>query len=695
MSNDPYSLCICGSGKKLKFCCQDILQDMQRIKRLLDNQPDVAEKMLEQLYTTHPDKEVLVTELAELKQEQGQQDEARELCIEYLRRHSDESRVLLCLASLSLERDGFESARRIIHRALQLVGPEHWARVSVLLGKISSEMNRRQNSASAFAHAVLAARYAPPELRRRIAMTLEALHAQAHVYWPFFGPFQLLPTALNREAAEVDERARRLSALGCWEPSAILYSRIAQAHPENGSVWYNLGLFQLWDGRPAESMESLRRAAEFLQDFDTSVEAETLASLLTLDHFPGRAAVMERSCQVTFPQRLQELLDSDPRFLRASLDRDSSPDNPAVHTFRLLVDAPALPDGGLLYRAEIGVVLFDDGDVKDDDNGVIDVVASGAELDDVWQILREIGGDDIAENGFNERTLPAQRTGCSCFDRLVHYEKTVGIEAVRQRDRTCFENSLKEWMESPQPQLGNRSPAQLAADPEQRRQTAAAFLTLQALCHRMERHDALDDVRQSLNVAEPAKIRPSPDQSMNTIPLLQLARLALSELTDDQVLQSVNLATGMQDIRLLEQSLDELMNRPTALAGFTPRRAHLLRASIARLKGRKEDLDEAFEAARVNADSDADAFRERLELDLKELNYRLDDPDDPRIPQLLRELSEQYFVKVPEVAKMVKEELTRSGCEHLLTQVETLVEVVAGSEPEEKPASKLWLPGQD
>ena len=76
VANDPYAPCICGNGKKLKFCCLDILTDMQRIQQLRENQPDVAEQHLRSLYQSHPDRDVLVIELAGLVQEMGRHEEA-------------------------------------------------------------------------------------------------------------------------------------------------------------------------------------------------------------------------------------------------------------------------------------------------------------------------------------------------------------------------------------------------------------------------------------------------------------------------------------------------------------------------------------------------------------------------------------------------------------------------------------------
>lgn len=55
MPLSPYDPCPCGSGKKLKFCCQSIADEMDRAMRLTDgNQPRVALQQLEALARKNP-----------------------------------------------------------------------------------------------------------------------------------------------------------------------------------------------------------------------------------------------------------------------------------------------------------------------------------------------------------------------------------------------------------------------------------------------------------------------------------------------------------------------------------------------------------------------------------------------------------------------------------------------------------------
>ena len=53
MTTDLYAKCPCGSGKKIKFCCKDIIADIERIERMIQGEQrtaalDKINKLLEQ-----------------------------------------------------------------------------------------------------------------------------------------------------------------------------------------------------------------------------------------------------------------------------------------------------------------------------------------------------------------------------------------------------------------------------------------------------------------------------------------------------------------------------------------------------------------------------------------------------------------------------------------------------------------------
>ena len=52
---DVYQPCPCGSGKKFKFCCLEVADEMTKVTRLAENnQPHVALQTIERLHREHP-----------------------------------------------------------------------------------------------------------------------------------------------------------------------------------------------------------------------------------------------------------------------------------------------------------------------------------------------------------------------------------------------------------------------------------------------------------------------------------------------------------------------------------------------------------------------------------------------------------------------------------------------------------------
>ncbi|MGV2334042.1 MAG UNVERIFIED_CONTAM: SEC-C domain-containing protein [Planctomycetaceae bacterium] len=120
MAVNPYAPCPCGSGKKFKFCCQDVVADLQRINSLSRNQPEVALTAIQQLAVKHPDRESVVRELVVMLLRVNRVQDALNACTTFLKAHPDNPSTLLIYADILLQATGFDSSRRIVHRAFQV-----------------------------------------------------------------------------------------------------------------------------------------------------------------------------------------------------------------------------------------------------------------------------------------------------------------------------------------------------------------------------------------------------------------------------------------------------------------------------------------------------------------------------------------------------------------------------------------------
>ncbi len=693
MDHDPYSACVCGSGRKLKFCCHDILPEMEHIEQLRDNQPDMARKQLEKLYAAHPDREVLVLELAGFLQTNGETAAAKDVCVEFLRRHPNEPRVTILLAELLHGSEGFESSRRIIHRALQLAQAPHYRQITILLVGIASERLLRGHPAAAWAHLKRATQFASKELRGSLELLLSTWTRQMPDWFPLLGPLDLLPTdfAGSPEDEDTDARARRLHELACWEPAAILCRRLAARHEDQAAVWYNCGLFHLWDSRPDQAAECLHRAASLMDDFDLAAETEALAILLDMEQSEDRRRIVKNTIPVSHPRELSERLRKHDAFHAVSSQSELHSTDESSDTLRWCADEPD-DDGGRAIEASITITANIG---EQPDHHLVAVTTAEDRLNAAWDALFEAAGDVLRDDvprpdPTTIRWLPESYAD---FDWQIHFDPSLSARHVREAIRSRTRASLDAWMNRPQPQFSGRTPQEAAADPDLKLQRAAVGLVLYCLAHRAGHDLSLSEIRERLQIPDPVAASISEETTVAAVPLLTCLRLNLSSLTDDQVCQFVYRTRFLRNPELMESGLQELFRRPQALETFPAMEAHMMQAGAARERDCVDDMAAALDAARSLADQSPDSFRRRLEIDLKELGMRMDDPEDPDLRHLLRSIRERYFSKMPELADAIREELHRYGCGHLAADLDVPT-IITAEETASSPASgKLWLPG--
>ena len=708
MAHDPYSPCVCGSGKKMKFCCQDILSEMVRVEKLIENQPEAAEKLLRSLLMQHKDKEVLVTQLASLLTRRGEYAEARQQLVDFLREHPDEPRALLALADICLSTEGFPASRRIVHRAFQLGVRQFPGGIAMLASGIAGQMARMGCAMAVREHLALAVRMSPPDRRNSLLMQLANFESQRTIPYPFRGRFSLLPVEIEDEALAKEEmRARKVSQVGCWEPAAILYTRLVEKLPQNGALWHNLGLFHAWDGRLKEAAAALHKAAELIDEYDSAVEAQALAQLLDLEVSEEGYGVVQQAVPVHSVSALLTALDNDARFARVqSSEAEEQGDGSRIAAeYELLTEALAdkldpnnLPD----VVADVTVL---DHDGSNNGTPRVLIVALDSEIDAAAAAFREMAGELASDPEDSDRSqLSRMPRPCRLFDWKIHHADKLGASHFRSLDRIRLADALQQWLESPLESLSGSSPLEFAKDANNLVKVAGSVVVLDVICNRMGYDPDLSDIRSRLGIPAPSPIEPETGQSITSLPLLQFGRLTAEKLTDEQVIEFANRITLVRHLRLLGIAIEELVKRPDALKKFSPMRGHLLRATVAREKNDLKLASQCFDDAREAAEDEPDAFRTRLELDIRELSCRLDNPHDPELPELLNEIRERYFIKIPEIEEVIREELINSGCDHLLSQLETASSGVGareglwtpdGEKAGSEGAGKLWVPGQD
>jgi hypothetical protein len=718
MANDPYSMCPCGSGKKLKFCCGEILPDLQRAFRIRDNQPEAAAKIFSDLLKKNPDKDVVARELTSTLYEMGQTAEARKVAADFLKSHPDHPGILLSLAEISLKEDGFEASRRILHRTFQLCSKTQPLGIAYLAAMIASGMAKAGCLLSAREHLALAVRMSTGERQKQLVLQLVSFESESSLPFHFRSAYQLLPITCSEEATQQDMRARKLSVLGCWEPAAILYNRLADSYPTEGAIWYNMGLCQAWDGRIAEAAASLHHAATLLHDYDQAIEAEALAQQIDITLSTERYSTVAVRLNVRSMSEFLTRLESDPVFKRNDTHDHEHCHHPngTGHAAMMVllssvVTAEEVTDASKLPESIADLDLYD---ILDADEAAaasitdpfLVVTATENQIDNAIVKLRGIAGDLILTSADEEKksVTDYERAEARPFDRRYYCPTGLTQKRFKSLIRSVEPQAIEAWLNLPLATLGGKSALEASKEESLKTKLGASLLVMLSVAANYDQAPDLKALRQRLNLPSRQTKEIPANAAMAAIPAMQYERLDVTKLADNQLSEFTNRCSVLGLRNQVRNGLDEILRRPAALKEFGARRAWLMRAAIARVEESDEFTFTCLENARQAVEPGGDAFRTHLELDIRELAFRLEDPADSQLKPLLHKFRDRYLHKIPEIESVIIEQLENAGCPELAAELEGGLYAVGSSSgglwtpgAENAPAAgggQLWLPGQ-
>ena len=243
MEIDVYAPCPCGSGKKLKFCCAPIVDEMSKVARLqAGDQPRQALSLVEKLAKSNPTNPWVATTEAELLIGLHEPRQAKEGLERLLKESIDYPPAFAVLAMATLFSDGYAAARPAIHRALQKCLTRFPQNVAMLVVAIAAHMQEEQHEMSARQYLSLAMRLFADEAREEIFVMLLKMDGDPEVPYPLRNVHQLVPYSSSGPHATDASKANALVTIGCWGPAARAFARVAEQEPQNAGLWQNVAL---------------------------------------------------------------------------------------------------------------------------------------------------------------------------------------------------------------------------------------------------------------------------------------------------------------------------------------------------------------------------------------------------------------------------------------------------------------------
>ena len=715
MSLDPYSVCPCGSGKKLKFCCQPFEAEMEKVERYQQgNQPRLALQSLDAVLKKHPRNAWAVTARAEILLQNGQPGDAAETLEPLVSEQPDHRFALGLLAVASFAADGFDLAKPVIHRAFQRCLRDFPALTADLAMGIAGAMLSGGQYLSARAHLGLALRMAPDDSKVEIFRRLKDFDGNRNIPYPLRSVHELVEFTLV-EFTLVDEhkdqvhKAMILSSLGCWRSAARILLKLTEHHTESARLWYNLGLCRAWDGDESLAAEALHKAAKRESDRETAVEWETLAQLLDNNVTEDRIRLLTRKFETTSISRLLTVLDDSGRFSRIDLpDQEDSKGVPVGVYY--VVDEPERlqqpPQSITLDTvpnvwAQIIVFPADD----EEPERVFIAGQEGETFEAALKLFSDAAGD-LAKPDENE--TEEDETGATIPRELAllmwrwHFPDKTPLGIRRRIEKEMWGRvTTTLWPEQPLSALEGKTPSQAADNPELTVALRGAVNVLDTHCDRSQYNLSIEELSRQLQIDPPATVHFDGESSLTS---LQLRRVDVKELDDEKLGMLLQRAVLIRHGGFLYDVLREVMARPGRLEKFDQQQVLITLADICREQGRQEESLEWIATGRELAKSEDNAFEKTLQWVVLELTVRLENSDDPEIMPLLRHINDYYFPKLPELRESITALAESCGvtppwnADDAIAEVSSIQDGVwtpdkaaSGAAPA---AKKLWLPGQ-
>jgi len=699
MPLDPYSMCPCGSGKKLKFCCSDLTGEMDKIQKMLEGeQPTACLEHIRSLETKYPGRASLWGLRAMLEIELGRLEDARATVDKFVAEHPNNPVALAERTMLVLETDDARAAIEPLQDALDALGDRMPARLYEAVASVGQALLFDEEWFAARRHLLFCAGISHKGERNQEAIQwILRFNADGQIPLLLKDPPAVVSAAQGVAWQAACNECVQLEGRGRWRAAAAKIEEAIATFGDVPELWRNKALLKGFLADNAAAVEALRKWASFDLPLDDAVEAEALAQLL--DQSDNRSDQIE-TVRVTFNvddvESLEETLAADGR--AESLPRDpallkelSEEGEPPPRSHYFLLDRPKPSTGVGLARADaprlLGQVLVY-GKQTDRPAQLQLVVNRDEQFDDTLSTLREVSGNTLdkpAEEEVLGHTPPT--------DHLLIWKWRLPADTPpSQRDRMVEEYRreaiFERWPNLAFSSLAGRTAAEAAKDSDSRTAVLAAVLLLELSDRVQASRLDLNELRSRLGLPIAEPIDPS-EINAAQLPLARVPRLVMDKVSDDSLLRLYRRVAAVGARRALQHVAREVVRRESLKDKVDRAEAYGLLARCA--LDIDEELDCIQQASRI-AVQDGQSPSEWY---LTELTLQIERRDGAEVARLVNLIRDNYLNEegVPEALLQILYAagiVDPQGRPLQAAEQQSAGIVVPG---EEQSTSKIWTPG--
>lgn len=656
MPIDPYTTCPGGTGKKIKFCCPDLLGELDKIQRMLEGEQRAAcLEHIENLEPKYPQRACLLSIKAMLEAQLGQEAKAEATLTTFTEKYPENPVALAEKSTLLASQEGGVAAIGPLQDALEKCAEQIPPAVYDAIGLVAQTLIADNELIAARAHLVLQIGMGGTKDQRPLQLLLR-VNSSPSVPLLAKQDMPLLPAPEDALWKSSFNAALEPGMFGAWRLAADNLTALAAKVGDWPVIWHNIGVLRAWLADTPRAVEALHKYATQPIPLDDAVEAEALAQSLDPDTI-DQVDVLVLTYDLKDAEAAQARLAASPRALAMPIDlaRTGGADEPPPRGAYALLDRPAAASGAQIMRKQVphivGQVLLYG---KQTDRAArLEVIVYRTQLEQAQAALAEIGGDALGPIAGQEVTaqVSALQHALSWNWRLP--DDTTPEQRLALMIDERREILLNRWPEMPQKIFGGRSASQAAGDPNLRIKLLAAVLVLQLATDQVAADFDFNLLRSKLGLPPQEPITPK-QVSLADLPLVRLGRVDVKQLADEELIDLYRRADHYRHVAALRRLAHEIIERPSLDKQVEKSEVYGVLAQIEpNTLQAIAYLDEARKAADATKASTAP-------WDLAELALRIARGEVAEADRVLNHIREQHL-REPGVAQALFQILAEAG----------------------------------
>ncbi len=656
MPIDPYAPCPGGTGKKIKFCCGDMVSELDKLQRMLEGEQRAAcLEHIESIEGKYPERACLLSIKAMLQAQLGEEDKAQQTLASFVAKYPENPVALAEQATMKVAESGGVSAIPLLQDALEKCHEQVPAQVYDAIGLVAQGLVAENQLIAARAHLVLQLGMSGTQDQQPLQLLMR-LNASTSVPLLAKQDLPLVPPPDDALWKSSFNESLAPAMRGAWRKAADDLTALAAKVGDWPAIWRNIAVLRTWLADTPRAIEAWRKYAAQSIPLEDAVEAEAMAQSIDPEAI-DLVDVLSIEYGIADPEVLQARLTANPRALQMPIDlaRMGTEDQPPPKGAYWLLNRAVPESGKDLSPADVPHVV---GQVflygkQTDRDARLELAVYRPELAEAQAALADIAGDSLGAKGQEEVSteVPALQHALTTNWRLPEdtpAEKR--LELIKQQRRDIL---LHHWCEMPRKVFDGKSATQVAGDASQRIKLLAAILLLELATDQVASEFAFNELRRKLGVPEQEEIDPA-QTSLAELPLARMSHVAVKKLSDDQLVDLYQRADHYRHIAALRNLAQEVIERPGLEGKIDKAEVYGLLAQI-EPDGTQAVayLDQARAAAEAGKKSTAP-------WDLAELALRIARGEVADADRLLHHIRDQH-IREPGVAQALYQILAEAG----------------------------------